>query len=264
MLAGAGRLSQNRYEYRARSVDDPNVTEPAGAGGPALAVTQSIPVVSERCAQCSAPLADDQRYCLQCGEPRPHVGGLPSGSATDRVAQVSSNHGPPQVPPGAPPFPPGTAGTSPHESVGLLSSPPGSAGPPLSPPGFSVPGQSGRNNSLALIAGVGVLLLAMGVGVLIGRAGAGSAKPPPAQVISVGGAAGAAGAATTPTTTTPEAPAPPSSTTKKAAKAKLPTGTGSSITKPAPPSAAQNLRSGGSGQSYEQKSKNLPNVVSTG
>jgi hypothetical protein len=39
---------------------------------------------------------------------------------------------------------------------------------------------------------------------------------------------------------------------------------GSSITKPAPPSAAQNLRSGGSGQSYEQRSKSLPNVVSTG
>jgi hypothetical protein len=176
-------------------------------------------VTTDSCAQCKAPLADDQRYCLQCGEPRPHVSGPPSAKSAPEK-------------------------------------------PPLSPPGFAAPEHPARTNSVALMAGVGVLLLAMGVGVLIGRAGAGSAKPPPAQVISVGGAVGAAGAATT-TTTTPEAPAAPT-TTKKAAKAKLPAGTGSSITKPAPPSAAQNLRSGGSGQSYEQKSKNLPNVVSTG
>jgi hypothetical protein len=119
---------------------------------------------------------------------------------------------------------------------------------------------------MALLAGVGVLLLAMGVGVLIGRAGAGagSAKAPPAQVISLGAAAGgAAGPATTPVTTTPAMPTP-SSATKKGAKAKEPAGTGASITKPAPPSALQNLRSGGTGQSFEQKSKNLPNVVSTG
>jgi hypothetical protein len=110
-----------------------------------------------------------------------------------------------------------------------------------------------------------VLLLAMGVGVLIGRAGAGSAKAPPAQVISLGSAAGgAAGGATTPTpTTTPPETPTASPTKKKEAKAKEAAGSGSSITKPAPPSAAQNLR-GGSGQSYEQKSKNLPNVVSTG
>jgi hypothetical protein len=116
-----------------------------------------------------------------------------------------------------------------------------------------------------LIAGVGVLLLAMGVGVLIGRAGAGSPKVPPAQVISLG--APAAGTALDPTTSTPTtAPETPHAPSKKKreAKAKEASGAGSSITKPAPPSAASNLRSGGTGQSYEQKSKNLPNVVSTG
>lgn len=184
--------------------------------------------MTEPCAQCSAPLADDQRYCLQCGEPRPHVSGpLSAKHATEK---------PPQAPPTLP--------TS-------VSAPPGIVGAP----------PSGRNNSIALLAGIGVLLLAMGVGVLIGRAGAGSAKAPPAQVISLGPASTAT--TSTPTTTTPEATTP-SSTTKKAAKAKEPVGGGSSITKPAPPSAVQNLRSGGSGQSYEQKSKNLPNVVSTG
>jgi hypothetical protein len=112
---------------------------------------------------------------------------------------------------------------------------------------------------VALIAGVGVLLLAMGVGVLIGRASSGSAKAPPAQVISLGAAAGSTGAATTPTTTTPETPAK----TSTKAKAKESTAK-SSISKPAPPSTAANLRSGGSGQSYEQRSKKLPDVVSTG
>jgi hypothetical protein len=185
-------------------------------------------VTTESCAQCSAPLAEDQRYCLQCGEPRPHVRGpLSAKPATNKPPQA------PLAPPGIP-----------------------------SPPGM--PGaRSGRNNSLALIAGVGVLLLAMGVGVLIGRAGAGSAKPPPAQVISLGPTGGATSPTTTsPTTTTPETPAPPSK--KRETKAKESAGGGSSITKPAPPSSAANLRSGGSGQSYEQKSKNLPNVVSTG
>jgi hypothetical protein len=188
-------------------------------------------VTTESCAQCSAPLADDQRYCLQCGEPRPHIGGpLSAKPATEK---------PPQAPP--------VLAVTPSEPPRIPGAPP-----------------SGRNNSLALIAGVGVLLLAMGVGVLIGRAGVGTAKAPPAQVISLGAAAGgAAGALATPTQTTPATPVP-STTPKKSTKAKEPAASGSSITKPAPPSAAQNLRSGGSGQSYEQKSKNLPNVVSTG
>jgi len=42
-----------------------------------------------------------------------------------------------------------------------------------------------RNNTLTVIAGVGVLLLAMGVGVLIGRAGASKQSAAPAQVITL-------------------------------------------------------------------------------
>jgi hypothetical protein len=52
-----------------------------------------------------------------------------------------------------------------------------------------------------LLAGIGTLLLAMGVGVLIGRSGAStSAKPPPAQVVTIAGGAGAAGTSTAPST----------------------------------------------------------------
>jgi hypothetical protein len=212
-------------------VDDLGVTtEPAGAGEPASAATQPIPVLTttERCAQCAAALAPDQRYCLQCGEPRPHLGGPPRavGQATEK----------------SPPTPP-------------------------QPPGFpAMAAPNARNNSLALIAGVGVLLLAMGVGVLIGRAGAGSAKAPPAQVISLGAGAGGT---TTPTTTTPattpttETPAA-ASKKKKEAKVKQPAGSGSSITKPAPATVLKTLHKGENGQSYEQKSKNLPDVVTTG
>lgn len=226
-------------------VDDLSVTEPAAAGESASAVvlpTPALATTTERCAQCAAPLAHDQRYCLQCGEPRPHLAGPPSA-----LAGLPSTVGP--------------AGEKPPQTPPTLSTPP-------TPPGFppAAP-SSARGNSLALIAGVGVLLLAMGVGVLIGRAGAGSAKAPPAQVISLGASTGASA---TPTTTAPatapatETPAAAAAKKKAQAKAKLPPGTGSSITKPAPPSVLKTLHNGESGQSYEQKSKNLPDVVSTG
>lgn len=212
-------------------------------------------VSTQSCAQCGAPLADDQRYCLHCGEPRPDVRGpLSSGSLADTRAQPAAS------PPGVPSSPPGV-------SSGVPSTPPGV--PALSgAPGSAGPSSSTRNNSVALIAGVGVLLLSMGVGVLIGRAGSGSAKAAPAQVITVGGGStGGAGTGTgtgttsTPTTTTPE----PSKEAKKKEEqeGKAPPGTGNSLSKPAPPSTLKNLRKGGSGQSYEQRSKNLPNVVGT-
>ncbi|MGA7704916.1 MAG: zinc ribbon domain-containing protein, partial [Solirubrobacteraceae bacterium] len=106
----------------------PSVTEPAGAAEPSSAVTQPItPVSGEQCAQCSAPLAPDQRYCLQCGEPRSHLTG-PPGALTPAGETPSS---PPRTPPG------------------------------VTPAGSPTPA---RNNSLALLAGIGVLLLAMGVG----------------------------------------------------------------------------------------------------
>jgi hypothetical protein len=69
----------------------------------------------------------------------------------------------------------------------------------IAPPSAPL-GQGGaeRNNTLTVIAGIGVLLLAMGVGVLIGRSGATSkSSPAPPQVVTVaaGPAASAPGAA---------------------------------------------------------------------
>jgi hypothetical protein len=55
-----------------------------------------------------------------------------------------------------------------------------------------------------LIAGIGTLLLALGIGVLIGRSGNGSTKSPRVEVVTVAGGGGASsGAAAAPTTTTP-------------------------------------------------------------
>lgn len=206
-----------------------------------------------------------------------------------------------------------------------------------------------RNNTLTVIAGVGVLLLAMGVGVLIGRAGASSQRAAPAQVISVASAPSAGTATTAPAeasfsddwpsgssgytvqlqtlpqsgTAVSAVDAAKSAAGVKGAKAvgalksedfsSLPAGSyviysgvyrkraeaekalsglkksfptakvivvsnggssaspggsssgavGSSESHPAPPSVLNSLKSA-RGKSYEEKSKNLPNVVETG
>ncbi|HEX3693190.1 MAG TPA: hypothetical protein VHU13_07590 [Solirubrobacteraceae bacterium] len=60
-----------------------------------------------------------------------------------------------------------------------------------------------NRQTLNVIAGVGVLLLAMGVGVLIGRSSNGSAKPAAPQVISVASAPTSTGTGTTSSTAEP-------------------------------------------------------------
>ncbi len=116
-----------------------------------IASSSHSTALGESCASCGSPLAGDQRYCLECGERRSPTSSVLLGG-----------------PPGA----------------GHAAAPPPSAPPvpPAGPPGES-PWQ--RNTTLTVIAGVGVLLLAMGVGVLIGRAGGGKTTTAPAQVISV-------------------------------------------------------------------------------
>jgi hypothetical protein len=105
----------------------------------------------ETCRRCGAPLAEDQRYCLECGE---------------RCMPISS------VLLGGPPQANAAAATQPPSAP--------------SPPRRTREDEGDRSNAVTVIAGVGVLLLAMGVGVLIGRSGGSkSPAPPAAQVISV-------------------------------------------------------------------------------
>jgi len=115
------------------------------------------------CSSCGAPLAGDQRYCLECGERRVPMSSLLFGATSS--APVAQPDGP---------------------------------AVPSSPPGYQAPsGAPQRNQTLMVIAGVGVLLLAMGVGVLIGRAGSPKQVAAPAQVITVAGGGGSVGTATT-------------------------------------------------------------------
>jgi hypothetical protein len=119
-------------------------TTPAASTAPAIGAP-------ETCPRCHALLAEDQRYCLECGERRTPPSSVLLGG----------------VPPASPAAPPGT---------------------PPSPAG-SRSGDGDRSNAVTVIAGVGVLLLALGVGVLIGRSGASkSGASPPPQVITLSAA----------------------------------------------------------------------------
>lgn len=105
------------------------------------------------CAYCGASLADDQRYCLECG-----------GRQVQARSQFLSRFTPATV-----------SGPAPSSGGG------GAAGGAVAGGAAG----SGRFSGATAVAGVGVLLLAMGVGVLIGRAGAAKQSPTPAQVITL-------------------------------------------------------------------------------
>src|SRR6185312_7512805 len=116
---------------------------------------------NESCPNCGAQMAADQRYCLNCG----HRRGEPRLPFMDAVVFMESL--------GAPPG----GGTPPP--------------PPASPGGGSSPRM---NANAALIAGVATLVLAIGVGFLIGRSGHAAsdnaAAEAPIKVIEVGGGGG--------------------------------------------------------------------------
>ncbi len=131
-------------------------------------------VTGDRCSSCQTPLANDQRYCVNCGERR----GKPRFS-----------YSPTDAPAAAP------AAVPPHRSR--------------------------ASGGLTLVAGVATLLLAMGVGILIGHD---SNTPAPtrnaAQVITVNGG-GTAGTGTTAATNATSSAA--SSASHKSAKVKVTT-----------------------------------------
>ena len=114
---------------------------------------------SERCPNCGAGMAPDQRYCITCGERR-SGGGLRDALPRTQTTAVAA------VPPRRP--------------------------------------RLSANSSL--IAGIATLLIAMGVGVLIGRTGDHSPKSAanaPVQVVTVPTGAATSAAATGGTTTAP-------------------------------------------------------------
>jgi hypothetical protein len=125
----------------------------------------------DSCPNCGARMAADQRYCLNCG----HRRGEPRLPFMDAVVFMES-----------------------------MSAPGGVAGTPPPPP--SEPRSSNRMNAnAALIAGVATLVLAIGVGFLIGRSGhdnsGNAAAEAPIKVIEVGGGGGGESAETASTET---------------------------------------------------------------
>jgi hypothetical protein len=151
-----------------------------------------VPSESSTCANCSAPLVADQRYCLSCGQPCSPV----------RLAflDVLETERQPQL--GA-----GTVGNAPVAFTPYLEP---AAGP------------AWLRRYAPLFAVLSVLLLALIVGLLVGHWVTQSKVSSAPQVIKVeglGGAALAAGTGTTPATTTPTTGAK-SSTSAKSEEAK--------------------------------------------
>src|ERR1700689_3744324 len=166
-----GALRRSTSEEILLSVEIDSKPMAAETGAPAAVGGEPEP-----CAPCGAPMVADQRYCLECGTRRAHLGGVFHGLRTTDATAA------PTVAVGAGGG--GAAGTT----VGGVSS---GAGAPLGAgahggqPGVAAPpAQAPRGSgATAVIAGVGVLLLSMGVGVLIGRAGSSPSKAPAPQVI---------------------------------------------------------------------------------
>jgi hypothetical protein len=181
------------------------------------------------CRSCGSPLAMDQRYCLQCGTRR----------AEARLPFLDMLAGAPAAPV--------TQVAAVEPSRGVL----------------------GRMSANAtLIAFLGCLLLALGVGVLIGGLGSNdsASSAPPAQVITVGGAVPAAAA---PSSAAPSANSDTSTTDTSAganSSSKKHSGSGtasSSKDSHATNKALKDLNST-SGGDYSKKSAKLPKTVGTG
>ena len=176
------------------------------------------------CPNCGAPMAADQRYCLQCGERR----SAPRVTYTDLLA----------------------------------------AGAPAGPAAPDPPPEAGAHGPWTLTAGlatIACLLLAVAIGVLIGRGGdsAPQAAAPAPQVIRVDGAAPAAS-----TTTTPDTVAKQADTAKAGKRHTKDTSEREpqrqSAGEQAADDAAVKSLEEASPEEYQQQAQKLPKEVGTG
>jgi hypothetical protein len=181
----------------------------------------------EPCASCGAPLAADQRYCLDCGARRADAR-LPFRDILAAAPAPLAAHGPAGAPAQQPP--------ARHES--------------------------NRSGTLAALAGLGVVLLALAAGVLIGQAGDdGSKQSTTPQVINLGGTATTPGAAAAAGAAAGKAAASSSKSSSSKSKSSS-SGASSSSSKASNPNI-KNLEKL-SPQQYQKQSQKLPKVVGTG
>ncbi len=122
---------------------------------------QALGEAGETCRKCAAPLAADQRYCLNCGSRRggPRVDFHEHLPGDDAVAMNGS-------------------------------APPAAASVTVPPPADERPQRDYA--PLAAVGGIAVLGLMLLVGVLIGKGDSGSSSAPPQVVRVQGGGGGAA------------------------------------------------------------------------
>jgi len=175
------------------------------------------------CASCGAALADDQRYCLHCGQAQ----GDPRVAYRELIAPaVTAAH---------------AAAPEPQTAAGAPVAPIGA------PPRDWTP--------VIALGGLAALALVLVVGVLIGKSGTPTAAAPAApQVITVSGAP----AATTPAETSDTADSGRGGKAKHHAKGGG--GKVSAADQAAGARAVQDLNSA-SGEDYQRKSARLPDTV---
>lgn len=168
----------------------------------------------DTCATCGSALSPDQRYCLSCGTRR--------SGANLHFQQILAAEAAAQAP---------AAGTGQAAS------------------GAAADGATTRS-SMPALASIACLLLALGVGVIIGKSGSGTTGTATTQAVSAapvaaGAAADTSGTSTTATTTTPSS----TSSTPAASKASNP--------------ALKKLESL-TPEQYQKQSLKLPKTVGTG
>jgi hypothetical protein len=199
--------------------------------------TMQMPALGEAgepCAGCAAPLAADQRYCLNCGQRR-------AGPRVDyrRYLAPSGEDVPPQTPP------PAAADTAAPEP----SKPERDYGP------------------LAAVGGIAVLGLMLLVGVLIGK-GNNTTTAAPAPVVRVGGVGGETASTGSEDSKTASAESKSSkkgkSTGAKAVEGGL-TGSAARNSKATVQASTNDLEelNNQSGDSYQDAVKKLPDKIAT-
>jgi hypothetical protein len=139
-----------------------DATPVTSANSPLVATTGTTS--GDACPSCGSHMAPDQRYCLECGNRR----GDPRLPFMDAVVFMEAVKAPPQSAAAA------------------------------TPPAPRSEKRSSISANASLIAGVGTLLLALGIGVLIGKTGESSSSNAGAapSVIRVGGGTGGETAST--------------------------------------------------------------------
>lgn len=190
------------------------------------------------CEACGAPLAADQRYCVACGARR---------APLPFLEILRENE-------------PGTQLVARRSAAAAVA-----GGPPLVADGSLA---ARARASTGIIAGVGVLLLAMLIGVLVGS-GLGRNEPsvaaaaPPSVIVTVGGTAAPAAASTASTPTVPAAPADAPTTSTEGAATTPPTAKSPIKTKAV---STQKLKSLSklSGKEYQKQIDKLGKNIATG